>query len=107
MRSPGRRSARDLCTPRLAPDGSQSSRPIGGKLPPQSCGNDVAQDGPSRARQKPGPATKQSLVMAGPAVLFCACVACAVWARLSGAARLGNAAGHGGPTKRQHDETPC
>ena len=55
-------------------------------------------------RQKAGPPTKQSLVMAGPAVLFCACVAPAGWARLSGAARLGNAAGHGRPTKRQHDE---
>jgi hypothetical protein len=29
------------------------------------------------------------------------------WARLSGAARLGKGAGHGGPTKRQHErETP-
>src|SRR6478672_4540378 len=46
--------------------------------------------------------------MAGPAVLFCACIAPAVWARLSGAARLGNAAGHGGPTKTSlRRETPC
>jgi len=64
--------------------GSAPPTTAGAKRQPQSCGT-MSPAGLVRGLDPPpnGPP-----VMAGPAFLFCACVASAVWARLSGAARF-------------------
>jgi hypothetical protein len=62
----------------------------GGKLPQQSCRDDVAkrQNGPEQASPAGWTRHEESLVVAGPAFPFCACFASRGWARLSGAARF-------------------
>src|SRR6478752_2718464 len=64
--------------------GSAPTTTAGAKRQPQSCGT-MSPAGLVRGLDPPpnGPP-----VMAGPTFLFCACVASAVWARLSGAARF-------------------